>query len=1711
MTESATSPAASGPAGSQFEGQVGAFYLLSMLTGAEPRGLPGTTIDRNEMQRAAEGRPLDDVIVKAHDGQGAPAVFEIQVKRSIAFSRSDPIFRKVVGQIVQASRRADFWNTRYELAVATARTSQKIDGAYQDVLTWARKIGDPATFTDRVNRPGSANDDMRGFLSTFRHHLEAEQAPADDAAVWGLLRKLQILIFDFTAVGSASEALVKERAIRALHTDDTGRASDLWAQLVAFAIDRAASGGDCDRGELIAHLKQQGFRLAGERRFRSARNVLAEASRNALGDIEDHIGDFVLTRPELMAAVRTALDTSRYVEIRGDAGVGKSAVLKHLAEQVSTETQVVVLSPGRTTPRGWMAMRAMLGFDGSAHELLTDLAGDGGSLLFIDNLDQFNEDEQRTVSDLVREGAGIPGFKVVATARSAFATDEPHWLLEKALDALGRTNPVVIGELTDGEVEQIRQAAPSLAPLLADRHPARPIARNLFRLARLSRVSGDESTPRTEVDMAQTWWKTADGKPGSAQRERARLLRALAERSLSTTDSMDVAAYPSSAIDALVSSETLRDHGNDRVAFRHDVLREWAIASLLDMDPMWLERLSLTIPASAALARGVELASRMALERSDDDRRWRLLIARLSVEYCHGSWRRAALLAVVRSEIANELLIRASDTLFADHAAMLRELIRTVIAVDVIPASSLWAAVGIELARVPAGINVPSGDSWRRLILWLLSLGDTLPPAAIPDVVDFYVAWSIGRLGQDSITPYLNSWLYRWLSEIDTAHNASAYNQRAQLFSGQLSTDSIRSLESALRTGFLAFCNWTPELARQYLIGLANRKRDYQESRSILQFPGMLAQAAPSEFAEMIVRALIPGYDQRHGFHEERDGPFDILDLEFFPASGTKGPCWDLLRHAPEHGLSLIRRLVDHAVFYYTKGRDPGEDIISISLPDGDRSFPWAKSYRWSRQSSGHNCLTHGLLALESWGNARIECGEPFDAVLVDILGLPGSPAAFLLVAVDLILCHWPQSRDAAIPFVGCPELLCIDRERWSIDVSIHPRYLGLSPDQSDTGGQKDSECQLARRVTLTSLLGQYACCAPVESREKLVESLRVAAERLGPPSEKDNLGVPSFMVVHALNSIDPRNYREVSYIDAAGEQQAAMQYVSPVEERLHLDTLEASARSIQMDFEMQNRLMLALDDESHSSHEFAVAAVEWAMASEPNQGDVGDFEERTRREAVVTAALIAMRDADSEFRERMFEWALGILSEALRAEKDPVHRVREGLHFNGPAIAFLGLAYALRHRKDAAALGALLGAAGSGDPAAAHGLRVAAPILAATDERLPRAVMRCAFAACVRPAWCWDLPEPETVKRSERHRERVKCAIAAEIAWLEAKGAEPDWPAFSARIPQCRQRGLLVGPNAGAIDPAEPTSQSDETTDHQAAALWLSGTSRLIETQAPLWLRGLVWTYASWTLVANGQAMGADMEISDMAHEWNHAYFGLLAHCLPGAGLGEIETRVLAPIGSLPDEPFFEVLTTLLREIDDLYFNKGIIEEGIAVRIRKTLADRLMASTNWRWFARDRGFGIEMHLGAALARLFFNDYGYGQPGKCYLLDPAVDRLNPFLSVLERLILGAPSLYIAGLTLNVLEVSPRVEHLALLVSATEAWLDRYANRSDFWLDYRVGERVCGLIERIRCNSQDSLLDGEPIRSRVDRALSVLVSAGLADARRLEESLAAKAT
>lgn len=1683
MSPRGSSPTSTGPAGSHFEGQVGATYLLALLTGAEPRGLPGTSIDRVELQRAAEGRPLDDVIVHAHDVGGETLTLEIQVKREVTFAPSDEVFGDVVHQIAAAARRSDFWETRYELAIATAKISRKIAGPYQDVLTWARNLGSAATFMDRINRPGSSNADMRSFVQTFRKRLQEADAPHDDNTVWRLLGRLQILVFDFTAPGSADESLARDRAARALDVDDAPQAGNLWKALVELAIGVAASGGDRTRDGLLEDLRGK-FRLAGERRHARTRARLAEASQNALADIGDRVGGVILMRHERLGKIRATLDEGRYVEVRGDSGVGKSGLLKHLALQIASESSIIVLSPGRTTPRGWLEMRAVLGFDGTARELLADLAGTGGTILFIDNLDRFGADERLTAIDLARVAADVPGVSIVATARTSFGVEEPNWLPADALDQLGRAAPVMIDELSDSEVEELRHTARDLALLLADSHPARQVSRNLFRLDRLA-TRLDGKAPRTEAEMAEQWWRTADGSPEANRRERARVLRALADRVLSGSDPLDARDLPPAAVDALVHTETLRDLGNDRVAFRHDVLAEWAVGCLLSSEPGTIEHLPLGGPAPAVLARGVELAARSVLETTGDSAAWQSLLERLSGDGVHGSWRRAVLLALVRSEAAADILTRASDVLLADRARLLRELIRTVKAVEVAPAAELFADLGIDPSAIPPHLTTPRGPSWFRLMSWLLGQSQRLPAAALPDVVDLYTNWSLSTFGEPLLTPRSLPWLYQWLNEIETARHLRAP------FGGDFDGADLGELEESLRTGFVLFCNSTPALAAEYLVHLTGDRRNEETIRAILKVRGQLAQAAPAQLAELTASALIPQREKARGRGGRSDRAFSWIDSDFIPASPSQGPFLELLVTAPQHGLTLVRRLVDHAIAFHSGGRPHGSNAIVVQFPQGPRTFPWIQSYGWSRGWAQSFSVGSALMALEAWGHKRIEADESFDVVLGDVLGSGEAPTAYLLIAVDLLISHWPASRDAAVPFLACPELLCLDLERLAHDRFQFPDIFGLRKLEREPPGLAtlDSlKTRPSRRASLDDLLPYYVADAPEEVRERLAALLREAVVRLGPFAEDATLKDPAFMAAHASNRLEPAHYRDVEMTLPDGRTAVGRKYFSPEAERIHFERLQHAGSEESNAAAMQLAIAAALDDPSRSSADFAQRVLEWAQTATPppvveNSASASEIYDQ----AIVGAAMIAMRDGTPDLRDAHRVWAQEVFATALRADDDPVHRVRDGLKFNPVAMAFAGLAYSLDGHITANGIRELLSLVDR--PAAAHGFIAAAPALAAIDERLPRSILRCALTACILPVGKW---EEDQAARVERHHQAVSATMAAEIAWLFDGGDEPTWQA----PPVYRPRSL------GPAD-AEATA---ERFDYQAAALWLRGASRLLDIGNGAWLQPVLHLHAEWTCGANGAGLEATEDLSQTPNEWNDVYFSLLARGLAGADEATADRLALAPLVSLPDKQYFDAVTRFQSCVDEVFFSNQGFETSVAVHIRSRLAERLKSSNRWTWLVRNRSSSMEVRLGSAVAVLFFNNYGHFTPMKTYLLPPAIDRLMPFLTILRNLAIEGASLFVASLTLNLLEVSPRSAHLPFLLTVADAWMAAFPNATDLWVHHAIGRRVCALIEAARRDEPGLFGVNQPFRDQTNRLLPALVRLGVAEAARLEQSL-----
>ncbi len=1685
-----SSPASRGGAGVYIEGELGAFYLLAMLARTEARGMPGARISRVRFQGADLGYALDDLIVHGV-GPSGDELLEIQSKREISFSPKDITFQEVAEQIARSSR-SDVPEDRHQLAVATQRTSKAISGPYQDVLLWARKSASSVEFFDRLAAKGVASDSMRNFVATFRSNLVAAAVEDSDDAIWRLLRRFAILEFDFESTAPLARTHALSVARQVLADEDVSRAGSLWSDLIEISIATAKSGGSIDRHELRAKLVDRGFRLAGDRDYRPARARLADMARMTLAGIGTAVAGVHLTRLDTVAALDQATGEHRFVELRGGPGVGKSAVLRGAAERVGREAQIIVLDPVSTPAGGWLAFAQALGIPGTANEFLNDLAVSGGAVIVIDSLEMFADlARQRTVNDLLRAASAVEGFTVIATARAGYGDATDSWIADDIAEAFGGIHAVDVGELTNDEAAFLVDTAPELRVLLASGHQAARIVRNLYRLSRLLKAPASADI-RTEAALARHWWSSADDAQKDVVRPAQRILADLAENSLAGEPELELRA-DSAARSHLTSSLTLREVRRDQLGFYHDVLRDWGIGSIIDEDYSRIASLDLSAPVSPRVARGIEFAGRLALEARQECAAWLDLLDRLSLAGAHSSWRRQALLAIVRSEIGFELLGRCSAALLADGAALFAELSRAITAVETVPTADLYATMKIGTEKpIPRSLRTNTTGSGVWLLRWVLQHSKDIPIQAFGAVIDLIEIQLQLLVMVPTLAGPTASMLLNWLRQLDVREAEVTIPTDAA--AGRMDSNERRRMIEELRTVALLLSSHAPEDAKAYLREVAV-ERDSYKVKAIRSMSATLAMVAPAELAALITASLNEEreHQSRCGGGSERT--FSHADSDYLPPSPAQPPFLDLLTSSPQHGLALVRELVSAAVEFHSDGAEPGENGYTLVFDDGPHFFPWTDTYFWSRDQAREYSVASGLKALEAWGHDRLDAGEKIDAVLADILGPPGSCAAYLLVAVDLLISHFPKTREALVPFLACPELLAVERFRGGHDQVDHDGRRGVGDEPSGRVTLADLRARPSRRATLEIVLPAYL--SDDAATKALRDRLGTAVSTLEQYGEHAGFGDPAFMGAYALNLLDVANWVDV---------EGGRAYRSPPEEAAHLGRLNGRHNEMTRSSELEARIRLAIDGSEHATPETARDAVAYAGGDLPDDSDTDVLKSRSTR--LIATAMLVARDGDDDLLDSHVAWVKDVIARTLFGKSDRSSRSGKLLRFNRHALAILALFHLWIRRQSKSDRDALIGTAARHDCGGVTGFAAALERIVETDPRLFKAAMRVAFSACLwrRPPW----GEDEAVqKRFEDERAAAtERAVTAEIVWLEG-GDEPAWPAFPDERPILRRalRVAVPGPERPEDEAEEPDGVvhggATIHADAQTTAQWL----RLLNGDHAKkldWGAEIVAAYSDWTATINGLGLPAEAEVDRSASEWNEQFYVLYTAALMDASVERFDSQMKL-VTDLPDKSFSKVAETLIHAADVLYFNDATRSPARAVVLRARMVDRTMSLRRWRAFVRSPGdMSIDFDTGGVVAKLLLNTHDPFRHTRSYLVSAVADRLDPLLAAMLPLLPGGPTTFVALCTMNMLLVAPRARHLEFLLTAIEAWFERLPTHAGLWISIGIGRKVVEWFEAAIVEEPGMLGPAHPQRDRIGRVLGRLVAVGVAEAHELEK-------
>ncbi len=1720
-------PAATGAAGSQFEAKVGAFYMLSLLSGGEPRGLPGVVVKSVRLQQRASGYPLDDVVVRATSAGGTDATLEIQAKRTLTFTASDGQFKNVVAQIWKAAQKPEFWTMRYELAVAIARTTTRVEQACQQVLHWARHLPDGATFSTHINRKGFSSEDMRDFVRVFRDNLADAGAPTDDETIWSLLSRLQILVFDFESPGSDYDHRARERCRLALAPEQASRTADLWPILIEEAGTFALAGGVIERPAIIDRLSEtHGLSFGDRADLRSVSARLDEATKLAIDEIKDDVGGVRLARSKLVDQGRADLETRRVLHIVGAPGCGKTVLLKQLVQLLVAEGRVIVLRNGRIIPGGWLSMSHTIGCAVSRDELFNELGCGGGAVLFIDNIDQIEDArEWATVSDLLAGVSKSPGWRAVVTG--AAGNDDWKAKLPSQLKQAGVAE-LLIEPIDDAEAAALSEANQALAFILREGHPAQGIARNLFHLSRMVELGAGqgEESPRitSETDLARLWWSYGGGRAEDAGRlARKKLLRAMAKQAVAQPSRTVFKAddFDSATLAELLRFDSLREEVRGAtVAFRHDVLRDWTIGFLLDEDAEQLQGLAKVAPIAAGLARGLEIAAQLALDGDATGARWLSLLGSVEGEGLHGSWVRPVLLALPRSEQALGLLKSLKTALLESDGRRLKAIIRLMIAIESVPLAKLIAQIQ-PTAVIPSGASdlvVPKGLGWLWLVMWLVTESGSLPASLIPDVAKVFQAWLLPRR-EDSreLNGAIVEVLFGWLTLIETAMRPR-FNDRSGA-SPSLRIPHLGDVRDEIRMTVLSFAQLNPSAAERYLRGLDAGATRHDGMPVILGAANTLSQAAPGAFADYALNALIEKEDPDDCYGRRRNeyGPFNALDHHFVTASPGQGPFFELLDHAPSDGLRLVRAVVEHATNWvrdrYAEARQPFPRV-TVRFQGGPKSFDGdGQIYFWTRNPVPSSITTSALMALEAWAHREVERGRPFEEVLQDVFGPDGSSIAFVAVAVDVVLSHWRAARDFAWPILATPEILQLDDARSVRDLSGVYR----SRDYLDREGsawrvkRADLEARLSRRSSLSNNIGDYVFCEQPGPLEALRSALEQARDeiRQKPREGKDPIHGLHATAERAVRMTDPAHWRRVKIPMSDGSEAEGYQFEPAPEEMEFRNAARSDSSGKLRQLGMRSEIQSALLDSSKSTGKIVMEAIAWAR-SQPYEAqpeadaEEHDFDKAWNRRARIMAAALAARDYNEADRAEVLAWAVAVLN-AAGAEKTKEY-LGPQIEYNTPAIAGLGLAALYLRDGDMPARNALLCLASSEHPAVVNALGRDMVGLARFDARLPRSLVRVGMASAIHSR----RGETESKRAADRatYKLRVEAAIAAEIDWLNGKRDEPAWselPVWASRP----RRGIRLGAGWPEDDEeAQAPPEPDSYVDQRALGDWIVCLVALTVGGLPAWVVDLSARLMKWTDQANGPHGEDDRESDSRPTTWNGQFFyflGFLAVAIPHA---DLVATFLEPIASFKDEAFHDAMSSFLRGFDMAMQATDTEKPESPVAVRELLAARIRMGWNYRRLGREKSFTSETHAGDALNAMFYHPPRFASVNRPYI-PTGWKNLRQTMPTLTALVVDAPaSGYLADRFLGLIESSHDSAFLPSVAQVARAWGSAYGADSNFWSERNIGGRVCDWLEQTLTADPAAPPAVAAVAEGLMRCLDVMVRSGVAQAQVIEEKIGA---
>ncbi|MHA1448100.1 MAG: hypothetical protein ACTSP4_01615 [Candidatus Hodarchaeales archaeon] len=1079
MSTNLSNPFSTGGGGVTFEQLVGASYLATLLTGGIPRGLDQGIVKEVKFQQRWTGFILDDIVITTKVGS-TERKLALQVKHDLVFS--DAISNKTFERVMKdcwetftGSSGCNFDPEKDRLGIGIGVYQTKIDKYLQSLLDWARVAKDSSEFLSKVRLPSFSSNEMRDFLKIFNNVLSrVKGSEITDDEFWRLLRCLVVIHFDLEHQGSRDSLYCWNKLLDLLHTGNGEQARLLFDNLISITAEFARSSGVIDLDILKGRIPSEvvfkdyiDFSLDLEY-LRNHSNIILESIRDTIGE------NVHLLRNDLIDLLKDVIKEKEVVVIKGEPMIGKSVLLKLLANRLRSEGEILAFSTDRFFGTSLDVFLHNLNVQSDFLDILSAIRNAPLRCILIDGLEKalYDENRRRILNDLIIairtfnksmiEEGGYREYcwKIVFTCRSLETMNiVPHLETRKNLS----NNTLGFFEFTalsEDEIQELISHIPKLRDLfLVEKIKeivSKPLVLDIMTLSEVILPSDEIPEIYTESLLYTWFWKqivrlaerreSEKGLPDQREDLALKLAKESikGDRLVISEENIDA-----NVVNGLISDRFLSKQ-DSLLSFGQDIYEEWSLTTLLQYNMDDLPKFLTDSRESLLLGKAFRLYVLKLLEVDKAPKAWiSFLIELENCEKKHGispRWYHIVMRSFLVSPLLEDNLPAIKEDLFKNKCVLLKKLLKTLRTACVEPDSSILTILGDlpeeKLEAYIAYTSVPVVNQWIPVINLILENMDKLPDSSLFESSIIFEKWMVKVSESKSHRKDIVKIC------IDLLKSQFLKRELPMDLQCDLKYKEMEELTKNLIKSVLWGADCSSELVEEFVrqIVLNDHKKEYShyDFNNIILESGWIpickytTNLSVDILEHLLCERLEP---DRYGSFHHLTMNLGIRSVIWWnPPTYLKGPFLFLLRINYKEGIRLIHSITNHATKCWKIREEldwkktPLPQVIKLSNRDikvwGDELV-----FQWFRYPSvGPQVVNSALMALEYWMNEQFK--EEIDPkVLFDSVLSNTESVAIAGVCVSVALKNPQKCLEAIVPILENPVFWIMDIARSVKDI----------------------------------------------------------------------------------------------------------------------------------------------------------------------------------------------------------------------------------------------------------------------------------------------------------------------------------------------------------------------------------------------------------------------------------------------------------------------------------------------------------------------------------------------------------------------------------------------------------------------------------------------------------------------------------------------------